>query len=143
MASYNNLDSLYKALGKQIEVSLNKTANDLVELATKLIWEEFYQQYTPRGSKNYLPYERTYQLLNSIVRSKIQHSGSTYSVEIYLDPSGINYKDADAMDVFMMASEGIHGNQNVQTDGKFFEEFIKETMKSWKILLVKHGLNVV
>lgn len=139
MATVNSLDQLYKALGKQVESSLNKTANDLVELATKLIWEEFYQQYTPKEGG----YERTYQLLNSVIRSKIQHSGSTYSVEIYLDPENVQYDDSNVMDIFLMSSQGIHGNSNIQTDGKFFEEFINQTMKSWKSLLIKNGLNVV
>ena len=81
MATYNNLDSLYKALGKQIEVSLSKTATDLVEKATQLIWEEFYQKYTPQGKD---AYERTFQLLNSVVKNSVKHTGGTYSVKYIL-----------------------------------------------------------
>jgi hypothetical protein len=137
VTTYNNLDSLYKALGKQIEVSLNKTANDLVELATKLIWEEFYQAYNPKV------YERSYRLLNSVMKTNVKKSNNTYSVEIYLDPSGVDYNSIDALQAFLLASEGYHGNRNIQTDGKFWESFMNETIKSWKTLLIQHGLNVV
>ena len=139
MATYNTLDQLYKAMGKQIEVVLSKTANDLVERATELIWQEFYQQYTPKEGG----YERTMQLLNSVMKTNVKRQNNTYSVEIYLDPTNVQYNDSNVMDIFLMASQGIHGNSNIQTDGKFFEEFINETMKSWKTLLIKNGLNVV
>lgn len=139
MATYNSLDQLYKAMGKQIESSLSKTANDLVERATELIWQEFYQQYTPKEGG----YERTMQLLNSVMKTNVKRQNNTYSVEIYLDPTNVQYNDSNVMDIFLMASQGIHGNSNIQTDGKFFEEFINETMKSWKTLLIKNGLNVV
>ena len=140
MATYNNLDSLYKALGKQVEVALSKTATDLVEKATQLIWEEFYQKYTPQGKD---AYERTFQLLNSVVKSSVKHTGGTYSVEVYLDPNGVQYADQNVMDIFILASEGYHGNKSIKRDGEFFKELVKHAFDNYRSYLIKHGLNVI
>jgi hypothetical protein len=137
MGTYNSLDQLYKALGKQIESSLSKTANDLVELATKLIWEEFYQAYDPKV------YERSYRLLNSVMKTSVKKSNNNYTVEIYLDPSDVDYSSIDALQAFLLASEGYHGTTDIQTDKKFWESFMNQTLDSWRSLLIKNGLNIL
>ena len=77
MATHNNLDSLYRALGKQVEKSLDKTADKLVAEAKNLIMTQFYNQFTPDQ------YVRTWQLLDGCIRSSVTHSNNTYSVEIF------------------------------------------------------------
>lgn len=139
MPTYNNLDSLYKALGKQIEGSLSKTATDYVERATELIWDKFYKEYTPKEGG----YERTYQLLNSVMKTAVKKQNNTYSVEIYLDPTGVNYADTSALEVFLLASEGYHGNKNIKTDYEFWKMLVDEAMKTWRSYLIKNGLNVI
>ena len=141
MAMYNNLDSLYKALGKQVEVSLSKMATDLVELATKLIWEEFYQQYTPKEGG----YERTYQLLSGCVRSAVKHTGNSYIVEIYMDGSTatLGYKSNEIYDVWLLAASGIHGYEGIQTEGRYWESLKEYVFDNWRQLLIKNGLNVI
>lgn len=137
MATYTSLNALYKGIGKQAEKALNKTANDVVERATDLIWERYYKLYHPKE------YVRTYQLLNSVMRSKVSLSGDTYSVEIYLDPTGVQYATQDVLSVFLLASEGFHGSKDIETEGKFFKELVDEVMANYKSYLIKHGLNVI
>lgn len=137
MAAYNNLDSLYKALGKQIEKSLDKTADELVGKAKNLIMTRFYALYDPKE------YTRTFQMLDSVVRSRIKKIPNGYSVEIYLDPTGVTYESIDAWSSFLLASEGYHGSKEIETKGKFWDEFVKETMSEWRDLLVKSGLDVM
>ena len=140
MATYNNLDSLYKALGVMVEKSLNKTADKIVEQAKQIIWDEFYKLYTPKEGG----YERTWQLLNGCVRSRIIKKSNTYSVEIYMDDSTATqgYDDNEIYDVWLLASVGFHGNLGVQTDGKYWVELKKYVFDNWKQLLIKNGLNV-
>lgn len=136
MAAYNSLDQLYKALGKQIEKSLDKTAEQLLTKAKNLIMTEFYNQFTPEE------YVRTWQLLDGCVRSSVTHSNNTYSVEIYMDETTANgYRDDPIMKVWLNASRGWHGSVE-QTEGRYWEAFLEYTMKSWKTLLIKNGLNV-
>jgi len=137
MATYNNLDSLYKALGKQIESSLDKTADKLVTEAKNLIMREFYNQFQPEQ------YIRTWQLLDGCVRSKIIHTNNSWAVEIFMDETTAKgYRDDPIMNVWLKASRGWHGSVE-QTEGRYWESFIEYTMKSWKTLLIKNGLNVV
>ena len=140
MATYNNLDQLYKALGKQIEVSLSKTANDVMELAKGFIMTEFYNQYPNPKS-----YQRTYDLLESVTKTKVSHTGNTYTVEVYLDPtSARGYADDDPLLVWNLAAAGIHGNTGVEvTKGRFWETTKKEFFDNYKKYLIKHGLNVI
>lgn len=144
MATYNNLDSLYKALGKQIEVSLGKMADDVVREAKEIIWREFYVQYTPKDPA-YGGYQRTEQLLNGCIRSAVKHSGNTYTVEIYMDDSTatLGYVDDEIYDVWLLAASGIHGHEGIKTKGRYWQEIRNFVFDNWADLLIKNGLNVV
>ena len=139
MGTSTNIAGLQRDIEKKIEVALTKTASDLVERATELIWEKFYKEYTPKEGG----YERTYQLLNSIMKTKVTKQANTYSVAIYLDPTGVIYKSDPAIDVFLLASEGYHGTKSIETDFKFWVMFVNEFFGEWREYLRKHGLNVV
>ena len=137
MATYTSLSALVNGIGKQVEIALNKTADDLLIKAKNLIMTQFYDQFTPEQ------YVRTWQLLDGCVRSNVIHSGNTWSVEIFMDETTAKgYRDDPIMNVWLKASRGWHGSVE-QTDGRYWESFIEYTMKSWKQLLIKNGLNVI
>lgn len=140
MTVYTTLDSMYKALGRQIESSLNKMADDVVKEAKEIIWREFYQQYTPKEGG----YQRTYQLLNGCMHGRVVKSGNTYSIEIYMDDSTakLGYDENHVYDVWLDAAAGWHGTVE-QTEGRYWEALRDFTFDNWRRLLIKHGLNVV
>lgn len=66
----------------------------------------FYQDYDP------ILYERTNQLLHSLVKSEIRQVGNGYRAEVYFDLSSIDYITGNmptGEQVMKAASHGMHG----------------------------------
>lgn len=123
------VDAIFNASNKSIEAiakkALKDTANDVEKKMTEFIQIYFYDKYTP------VLYERTYNLLKSVTQTKMVKFGNSYQITVYLKPSSDytnnghlrfyidnlgfsrvpkNYNQAyDAMNVFDLASQGIHG----------------------------------
>jgi hypothetical protein len=139
MATYTTFNALYKGIEKEAEKALNKTANDIMALIQRFIYEDFYQEY-PDPKR----YKRTFQLLESVTRTRLVKNAGTLSIEIYLDPTSADegYKGGyDPMTIWENASLGKHGE--IQTDGRFWQHSIDEITKRYKEFLIKNGLNVV
>lgn len=136
MPTYTNLNALIKDVQKkEIERVLNRVATDIMDLIQDYMQEFFYSKYTPTI------YERTYQMLNAITKTKAVTSGNTTTVEIYLDTSGVSYKNESAAEVFEYAAEGYHGFY--QSDYDYWEMAMDEIKATYKNYLRKHGLNVI
>lgn len=78
---------------KQLEAFLMKKcqsallrAQDEVYVIIKKFLDQFYDEYDPSKSK--YGYQRTYQFLNSLVKSRIVPDGKGYKAEVYFD---LNY----------------------------------------------------
>lgn len=66
----------------------------------------FYDDYDP------VMYERTYQLMNSLVKSNIRSTGDGYEAEVYFDLSSIGYdtgRQPSGEQVMGAAAYGGHG----------------------------------
>ena len=81
---FNNYDDLFKYIEKSVHESLIPTADVVLNMVKKFIWENMYEAYSP----NY--YMRTYEFVNSI-SIKIKDNKT---VEIYYDVKKIHaYED--------------------------------------------------
>ena len=89
---------------------------------------DYYDAYDP------IQYQRTYQLLESITSNLINGN----SAEIYLNLD-YNYEYISAEYVANLASQGFHGNESIQTSGRFWEHF-KEIYYSQLIPKLKENL---
>lgn len=92
-------------LMEKCKVAVIRTQNKIYEIIKKAL-AEFYQDYDP------VLYERTYQLMQSLVKSDIRRVGSGYQAEVYFDLSGINYATGNmptGEQVMKAASHGLHG----------------------------------
>ena len=102
--SFNNFKDLFTAIRTDTEQALNHTADLTKELIDSFI-NQWYNDYTPTV------YERTYQLLNAVIRTDVQKSGNKMNVTIYLDKSLLAY-DTDTDGILQAADNGLHGSIN-------------------------------
>lgn len=98
MAIHQDLDSLCKELEEVTHRTIvDDMSENLIEIWTQLLWEEFYMKYEPKT------YERSYQLLASIAVLNASKSGSGKTfLNIGYDPR--------------LLEEGKNGNWNMHED---------------------------
>ena len=102
--SFNNFKDLFKSIKSDTEQALNHTTDLTKELIDSFI-NQWYNDYTPTV------YERTYQLLNAVIRTDVQKSGNKMNVTIYLDKCLLAY-DTDTDGILQAADNGLHGSIN-------------------------------
>lgn len=100
---------------KQYLLSRTKTAVAEVQEKVREIFQDFldmyYDDYDPKE------YVRTYQLLNSLVKSDIEPTGSGYRAVVYFDIDGLEYEEATGRQVAETASYGRHGAESESVAG--------------------------
>ena len=76
---FKNLKTLNNYLNKKISIALDNVASITLEKLKENVNNSVYS-WTPKQ------YERTYQLLNAISKTKPINNNGKYTVEIYFDP---------------------------------------------------------
>lgn len=102
---FKNEEQLKAFLLSKFQVAITQTQNKIYAIIKKAL-VEFYQDYDP------VLYERTNQLLHSLVKSDVRHVGNGYRAEVYFDLSSINYvtgNEPSGKQVMAAASQGLHG----------------------------------
>lgn len=100
---FNNMNDLIKAMETEAAKALSQTADYTKTIIDDFI-QEWYSDYTPAF------YERTYQFLDSVVRSEvIKQSGNRLTVSVYLDKSLLHH-NTDEEGILQAADNGLHGS---------------------------------
>lgn len=102
---FKNQKELESFLMKQSRQALLKAQDKVYGIIKQFVYK-FYNDYDPEL------YERTYQLLESLVQSRIVSDGKGYKAEIYFDVNGLNYvtgRQPSGEQVMDAAAEGLHG----------------------------------
>lgn len=102
---FKNQKELERFIMKQSRQALMK-AQDKVYVIIKDFVRQFYNEYDPEL------YKRTYQLLESLVQSRIVSDGKGYKAEIYFDIDGLRYTTGakpSGEQVMKAAAQGAHG----------------------------------
>lgn len=105
---------------KKCQAALEKTQEKVYEILDKFL-NDFYNDYVPsmfyvdwdgkEKVKTYY-YQRTYQLLHSLVKSRVMPSGNGYKAEVYFDYDSLSYLDGNqpsGLQVMEAAAQGLHG----------------------------------
>lgn len=107
---FKNQKQLESFLMKQSRQALLKAQDKVYGIIKQFVYK-FYNDYDPEL------YERTYQLLESLVQSRIISDGKGYKAEVYFDVSGLNYvtgRNPSGEQVMAAAAEGGHGAQGLR-----------------------------
>lgn len=103
--TFKNENELKTFLLQKCKDAMAQTQNKIYAIIKRAL-VEFYGDYNP------VLYERTNQLLNSLVKSEIRQVGNGYRAEVYFDLSSINYITGNmptGHQVMQAASYGEHG----------------------------------
>lgn len=103
--SFKNDNEIKKFLLQKCRTAISQTQNKIYAIIKKAL-VEFYQDYDP------ILYERTNQLLHSLVKTDVYQVRNGYRAEVYFDLSGINYMTGNmptGQQVMKAASHGLHG----------------------------------
>lgn len=103
--TFKNDNELKNFLLQKCKTAISQAQNRIYAIIKKVL-VEFYQDYDP------VLYERTYQLLHSLVKSDIRKVGSGYRAEVYFDLGSMNYVTGNmpsSQQVMKAASQGLHG----------------------------------
>jgi hypothetical protein len=121
---------------KMIVAKYKELQINLPKYLKQFIYSEYYDKYQPSEF-----YERQYRIIDAIMVSNIRLSGTTVSMEIYLDPDKAKYNPSvwynqgtglwspiqgdSAETVFGNIKNGIHGSHEFGvTDGDFWQSFV-------------------
>ena len=84
MPVFNNIEAIKRDIIKKSEKGIEQ-AQDRIYKFIDMFLKEYYNEYDPKV------YERTEQLLNSLVKSKVVSSGNGYVAEVYFDIDKLDY----------------------------------------------------
>ena len=116
---FRNEEELKRFVLKKCQAALEKTQEKVYEILDKFL-NDFYNDYDPSSYVDWdgtvklkrLYYQRTYQLLHSLVKSRVVASGNGYKAEVYFDYDSLSYLDGNqpsGLQVMEAAAQGLHG----------------------------------
>lgn len=137
-----NISQLQNAMDKYAAYITDKIADGVKRTIEEYI-KFYYQEYSPEL------YSRTWEFLNSVVRTDTVKKGNTWCAEVYIDTS-IIYENGWTMNgTAEQANKGWHGwNHAVQvSDSRFWDDSMEEIhspefINKFAGFLRSKGLNV-
>lgn len=131
-----SIKDLNKILEQRATVAMKMTQKEIGICIQESI-DEYYREKVFRGGTSAIPevYDRTYKLLNSMVKTEIIKNGNTLSCKVGISDDYLNYKypgtngwdgvDATGRDVLDWNNEnGSHGG-SVYGDWKIWDETMR------------------
>lgn len=131
-----SIKDLNKILEQRVTMAMKMAQKDIGECIQESI-NEYYEERVFSGGTSCIPevYDRTYKLLNSMVKTEIVKSGNTLSCKVGISDDYLNYKypgtngwdgvDATGRDVLDWNNEnGSHGG-SVDGDWKIWDEAMR------------------
>lgn len=136
-----------------------KAQEEVYKIIQKFLYD-YYNDFTPEL------YERTYQLLGSLVKSRITSNGNGYRAEVYFDLDKLHYakygwqdgRPPSGEEVFEAAKQGLHGaigdagggyrfryldgNTGVNTWGDPIRELDAKAINILKQMLISEGIPI-
>lgn len=108
-----SMSDLTRILESRIQQALKMTQQEIFEVIQQHI-TDYYKEPVFRNGTSAIPmlYDRSYKLLNSLIKTDIAKSGGTISCSVEIDPNYLNYQymgGASGLDVMLSAEQAFHG----------------------------------
>lgn len=139
-----SMSDLTKVIESRIQQALKMTQQEIFEVIQQHI-TEYYKEPVFRNGTSAIPmlYDRTYKLLNSLIKTDIIKSGGTISCSVEIDPNYLDYQymgGASGLDVMLSANEQFHG-WSVEGDMQVWDDAIAELgLKPGILYIMKNNL---
>ena len=126
--TFKNQKQLESFLLKKCRLALLKASDEVYRIIKNFL-RQYYSDYDPTI------YERTYQLLQSLVQSQIVSDGKGYKAEVYFDLDSLSYAGGNPSgeQVMEAASQGYHGaiGKMPYKDGEFLYMHGRTGVSAW------------
>lgn len=139
-----SMSELNKILESRIQQALKMTQNEIFKVFQEHI-KDYYEEPVFRDGTSAIPmlYDRTYKLLNSLIKTDITKSGGIISCSVKIDPNYLNYKymgGASGLDVMLSANQQFHG-WSIEGDIKIWDDALTELgLKPGILYIMKSNL---
>ena len=145
--TFKNKKELERFLLKKCHNALLKAQEEVYRIIKDFL-RQYYLDYDPTI------YERTYQLLQSLVQSRIVSDGKGYKAEVYFNYDGLNYTDGanpSGKQVMDAAAVGLHGAKGLlvmggEKDISIWNDPIKildaKAIEILKNMLIAEGISI-
>lgn len=139
-----SMSDLTKILESRIQQALKMTQQEIFEVIQQHI-TDYYKEPVFKNGTSAIPmlYDRSYRLLNSLIKTDIVKSGGTISCSVEIDPNYLNYKymgGASGLDVMLSANEQFHG-WSIEGDMKVWDDSLAELgLKPGILYIMKSNL---
>lgn len=124
-----SMSDLTKILESRIQQALKMTQQEIFKVIQRHI-TDYYKEPVFRNGTSAIPmlYDRSYKLLNSLIKTDIVKSGGTISCTVEIDPNYLNYRymgGASGLDVMLSADQAFHG-WSVEGDMRIWSDSLAE-----------------
>jgi len=123
------MNDLTKIFESRIQQALKMTQQEIFEVIQQYI-TDYYKEPVFRNGTSAIPmlYDRTYKLLNSLIKTDIVKTNGTISCSVKIDPNYLNYQymgGASGLDVMLSANEQFHG-WSIEGDMRIWSDSLSE-----------------
>ncbi len=139
-----SMSDLAKILEPRIQQALKMTQQQIFKVFQEHI-KDYYKEPVFRNGTSAIPmmYDRSYKMLNSLIKTGIVKNGNTLSCTVEIDPNYLNYKymgGASGLDVMLSANEQFHG-WSIEGDMRIWDDALAELgLKPGILYLTKNNL---
>lgn len=139
-----SVSDLTKILESRIQQALKTTQQEIFEVIQQHI-TDYYKEPVFRNGTSAIPmlYDRTYKLLNSLIKTDIIKSDGTISCSVEINPNYLNYKymgGASGLDVMLSAEQAFHG-WSIEGDMRIWSDSLAELgLKPGILFIMKNNL---
>ncbi len=139
-----SMSDLTKIIESRIQQALKMTQQEIFEVIQQHI-TDYYHEPVFRNGTSAIPmlYDRTYKLLNSLIKTDIIKSGGVISCSVEIDPNYLDYQymgGASGLDVMLSANEQFHG-WSIEGDMRIWDDALAELgLKPGILYIMKSNL---
>lgn len=139
-----SMSDLTKIIESRIQQALKMTQQEIFEVIQQHI-TDYYKEPVFRNGTSAIPmiYDRTYKLLNSLIKTDIVKSSGTISCSVEIDQNYLDYHymgGASGLDVMLSADQAFHG-WSVEGDMRIWSDSLLELgLKPGILYLMKNNL---
>jgi len=124
-----SMSDLTKILESRIKHALKMTQQEIFKVFQEHI-KDYYEEPVFRDGTSAIPmmYDRTYKLLNSIIKTDIVKNDNTLSCAVEIDPNYLDYKyigGISGLDVMLSSEQAFHG-WSVEGDMRIWSDSLAE-----------------
>lgn len=124
-----SMSDLTRILESRIQQALKMTQQEIFKVFQEHI-TDYYKEPVFRDGTSAIPmmYDRTYKLLNSLIKTDVVKSGNVFSCSVEIDPNYLNYEymgGASGLDVMLSSEQAFHG-WSVEGDIRIWSDSLAE-----------------